>query len=290
MLPAGYSDKQATISGWLWPVITNQTNQTSQPSSPKLLYVNGRLVKEALISNQLRQLASSAQLDGIGYALYFELPNHWLNVNVHPTKQRIKISPLNNIMAHLSHFIGLKLKSINIPKSLTRATSSKQGSDENYLFKMKIHASKCTRHSLNISYQIPINQPKRSIKLSDFSTNNISSGQRVEAANASPKVTINTNNSIITDTATVTSVDLPLPYCLDVISDLSKSHQTTSASIIESDNLSPLPWLLFYSQGQCLLINEQNWQESWLEASEAKPYAPVLDEEPFSKQSYLSKG
>ncbi|SNT69706.1 DNA mismatch repair endonuclease MutL [Psychrobacter sp. LV10R520-6] len=286
---AGYSDKQATISGWLWPVITNQTNQTSQPSSPKLLYVNGRLVKEALISNQLRQLASSAQLDGIGYALYFELPNHWLNVNVHPTKQRIKISPLNNIMAHLSHFIGLKLKSINIPKSLTRATSSKQGSDENYLFKNE--DSRQQVHAPQSQYQLSdTNQStkKRSIKLSDFSTNNISSGQRVEAANASPKVTINTNNSIITDTATVTSVDLPLPYCLDVISDLSKSHQTTSASIIESDNLSPLPWLLFYSQGQCLLINEQNWQESWLEASEAKPYAPVLDEEPFSKQK-LSK-
>ena len=286
---AGYSDKQATISGWLWPVITNQTNQTSQPSSPKLLYVNGRLVKEALISNQLRQLASSAQLDGIGYALYFELPNHWLNVNVHPTKQRIKISPLNNIMAHLSHFIGLKLKSINIPKSLTRAASSKQGSDENSLFKNE--DSRQQVHAPQSQYQLSdTNQStkKRSIKLSDFSTNNISSGQRVEAANASPKVTINTNNSIITDTATVTSVDLPLPYCLDVISDLSKSHQTTSASIIESDNLSPLPWLLFYSQGQCLLINEQNWQESWLEASEAKPDAPVLDEEPFSKQK-LSK-
>jgi len=286
---AGYSDKQATISGWLWPVITNQTNQTSQPSSPKLLYVNGRLVKEALISNQLRQLASSAQLDGIGYALYFELPNHWLNVNVHPTKQRIKISPLNNIMAHLSHFIGLKLKSINIPKSLTRAASSKQGSDENSLFKNE--DSRQQVHAPQSQYQLSdTNQStkKRSIKLSDFSTNNISSGQRVEAANASPKVTINTNNSIITDTATVTSVDLPLPYCLDVISDLSKSHQTTSASIIESDNLSPLPWLLFYSQGQCLLINEQNWQESWLEASEAKPDTSILDKEPFSKQK-LSK-
>ncbi|WP_201556351.1 DNA mismatch repair endonuclease MutL [Psychrobacter sp. 72-O-c] len=300
---AGYSDKQATISGWLWPVITNQINQTSQPSSPKLLYVNGRLVKEALISNQLRQLASSAQLDGIGYALYFELPNHWLNVNVHPTKQRIKISPLNNIMAHLSHFISLKLKSIitrtntNIPQSLTRAASSKQESNQDSLFKKA--NSRQQVHAPQSQYQLSdTNQStkKRSIKLSDFSTNNILSGQQVEAANVTPDVTTNanstnssTNNNAITDTVVSTFNHSSLPYCLDVISDLSKSFQTTSVPITESNNLSLLPWLLFYSQGQCLLINEQRWQQVWLELFQAKPYAHVLDEKPFSKQKLSKK-
>ncbi|MDE0844829.1 MAG: DNA mismatch repair endonuclease MutL, partial [Psychrobacter pacificensis] len=98
---------QAAISGWLWPMTDEQI------ALPKLIYVNGRLVKEALISNQMRQLAQSAQLAGMGYALYFELPTQWLNVNVHPSKQRIKISPLNNIMAHLSHTIRSQLKIVN---------------------------------------------------------------------------------------------------------------------------------------------------------------------------------
>src|SRR5699024_3135740 len=68
---------QANINGWLW------LSNDSQSTFPKLIYVNGRLVKEALISNQLRQLAQSAQLAGIGYALYFDLPTDWLNINVH---------------------------------------------------------------------------------------------------------------------------------------------------------------------------------------------------------------
>ena len=97
----------ASIGGWLW------ASYDANHSLPKLIYVNGRLVKEALISNQLRQMVQSVQLAGMGYALYFELPTQWLNVNVHPSKQRIKISPLNNIMAHLSHAVRAKLRTIN---------------------------------------------------------------------------------------------------------------------------------------------------------------------------------
>src|SRR5690606_14383585 len=115
---------QASINGWLW------LSNDSQSTFPKLIYVNGRLVKEALISNQLRQLAQSAQLAGIGYALYFDLPTDWLNINVHPSKQRIKISPLNNIMAHLSHAIQAKLKTFatkqNINQNINSADESSQ--------------------------------------------------------------------------------------------------------------------------------------------------------------------
>jgi DNA mismatch repair protein MutL len=294
---AGYSDKQATISGWLWPVLTDQpyqTKQASNPSLPKLLYVNGRLVKEALISNQLRQLASSAQLDGIGYALYFELPSHWLNINVHPTKQRIKISPLNNIMAHLSHFIGLKLKNINtnkntsIPQSLTSAAPFKQGSDKDANPSQKVQAPQ-SQYQLSATNQ---STKKRSIKLSDFS-NHMSSSQRVESANALSNVTINTNNStnnnVGTDNISSPFGYLPLPHCLDIISNVPKSLQTTSVSITESDHLSSLPWLLFYGQGQCLLIDGPRWQKIWLEVFEIKLEVQFLDEEPFSKQKLSNK-
>ena len=100
--------QQASINGWLWPTAT-----ASKPL-PKLLYINGRLIKEPIISNQLRQLAASANMTAMGYALCFELPPQWLNVNVHPSKQRIKISPLNNILAHLSHVVANTLKTVEV--------------------------------------------------------------------------------------------------------------------------------------------------------------------------------
>src|SRR5690606_35572151 len=122
--PKAYIDNnfgsQASINGWLWP------SNDSQSTFPKLIYVNGRLVKEALISNQLRQLAQSAKLAGIGYALYFDLPIEWLNINVHPSKQRIKISPLNNIMAHLSHAIRTKLKNVISKKTINSVNDDSQ--------------------------------------------------------------------------------------------------------------------------------------------------------------------
>ena len=38
----------------------------------------------------------------MGYALSFELPAEWINVNIHPSKQQVKIQPLTNILAWLS--------------------------------------------------------------------------------------------------------------------------------------------------------------------------------------------
>ena len=113
----GFGD-QASVNGWLWPITD------SQDTLPKLIYVNGRLVKEALISNQLRQLAQTAQLVGTGYALYFDLPTQWLNINVHPSKQRIKISPLNNIMAHVSHAIRTKLKTVVTTETISSTNAN----------------------------------------------------------------------------------------------------------------------------------------------------------------------
>jgi len=91
------------IQGWLWVA-----NHSAQPL-PKLIYVNGRLIKNPIIAGQLRQAIQSLALNHYGYALYFELPTTWLNVNVHPSKQRINIHALANIMAHLNYAIKAKL-------------------------------------------------------------------------------------------------------------------------------------------------------------------------------------
>ena len=247
------NDKAANISGWLWPV------PDSHNTLPKLLYINGRLVKEPLISNQLRQLASNAQLESMGYALYFELPYHWLNINVHPTKQRIKISPLNNVMAHLSHHIRLKLKSLVIPQSMATITTLKQASDKKYLERndigddpsFKAVSSRQQVQSPKQKYQH--STPKKRIeKLSYFNDDN--------------KTPINNLNSNSTNSNSVNSYDGSiittdiLPQCLEVIASIPKSEQLALIFNTDSKKLPTMPWLLFHYQGQYVLIGEQDWQ------------------------------
>ncbi len=278
------ANKQANISGWLWPVVANQTQQVVHTSLPKLLYVNGRLVKESLISNQLRQIATSAQLDGIGYALYFELPTHWLNINVHPTKQRIKISPLNNVMAHLSHAIRLKLKNAHMPPVLNSSVSlTKYVNTGNVLNATSFKDTNSGRKVQTPRYEYHSAAKNRRSKepseiASDFNFENIPSSQSAQEAKLPLSVAHNEVSEIVTATVS-------LPYCLEVIkvlsaSDLSASygtdsyqmgnkktdsHQAILESITESNELSCLSWLLFYSQGQLLLTNEQEWQKEALQ-------------------------
>lgn len=275
------ANKQANISGWLWPVLASDANQSSQISLPKLLYVNGRLVKEALISNQLRQLATSAQLDGIGYALYFELPTHWLNINVHPTKQRIKISPLNNVMAHLRHFISRKLKSVdtsidnhtNIAQELSSSASLKQASNQSASCKNGSY-----KKDANSNQQVHARQSEYQLSEKNHLPKSLLD------INANHLISNNYDNDITELKISSSNRRVSLPHCLDIISSLPNSYQTASISTIESDNLSLLPWLLFYSQGRCLLINEQGWQESWQAVFENKPDAPLLNEKQPSEQ------
>lgn len=87
------------IDGWIW------LDDDLQPNTdlPKLIYINGRLVKNVSISQQVRQAVNSLDIgvQTVGYALFFTLPNEWCNLNVHPSKQRINIHALTNINAHL---------------------------------------------------------------------------------------------------------------------------------------------------------------------------------------------
>ena len=244
----GYEDNAGTIQsarigGWLWA--SHDTNH----SLPKLIYVNGRLVKEALISNQLRQMAQSAQLAGMGYALYFELPTQWLNVNVHPSKQRIKISPLNNIMAHFSHALRAKLKTLNTAKIFSnkdakpnRHISTNQSvnssdpitlSIRNAIRSQQVQAPKQT-------YQLSANEP-----LSQ-STKNFHIDEPIE----------DSRHAIDSDSVNTP----PLPLCLEVI--YSVAGLIAEFPVIYDIDDKALPWLLFYYQGQCALISAERWQST----------------------------
>ncbi|MGP5500710.1 DNA mismatch repair endonuclease MutL [Psychrobacter faecalis] len=241
---------QANINGWLW------LSNDSQSTFPKLIYVNGRLVKEALISNQLRQLAQSAQLSGIGYALYFDLPTDWLNINVHPSKQRIKISPLNNIMAHLSHAIQAKLKTVatkqNINQTINSADESSQVLD-NHLSINNAFATvrQQTSSAIYSAKSQQVQAPKQPYQLSE-NTDNAQSEQATFTENINPGSTListaNTSQNLSVKNA-------PLPYCLEVI--LNTGHDLDA---IKSVSEKTLPWLLFYSCSQFFLIGAEIWQ------------------------------
>lgn len=241
---------QANINGWLW------LSNDSQSTFPKLIYVNGRLVKEALISNQLRQLAQSAQLAGIGYALYFDLPTDWLNINVHPSKQRIKISPLNNIMAHLSHAIQAKLKTVatkqNINQTINSADESSQVLD-NHLSINNAFATvrQQTSSAIYSAKSQQVQAPKQPYQLSE-NTDNAQSEQATFTENINPGSTListaNTSQNLSVKNA-------PLPYCLEVI--LNTGHDLDA---IKNVSDKALPWLLFYSCSQFLLIGAEIWQ------------------------------
>ena len=232
----------ASIGGWLW------ASYDANHSLPKLIYVNGRLVKEALISNQLRQMAQSVQLAGMGYALYFELPTQWINVNVHPSKQRIKISPLNNIMAHLSHAVRAKLRGLNTTKIVRskKVTPIPSG-----------HTS--TKQSFNASDAIA------------SYTNNATASQQVQASKQTYQLSENESLSesikdlhidepVEDSRHAVNSYPVntpPLPVCLEVIDSITG---LVDSSVIYSNDDKALPWLLFYCQGQCALISAERWQ------------------------------
>lgn len=242
---------QASIKGWLW------LSNGSQSAFPKLIYVNGRLVKEALISNQLRQLAQNAQLTGIGYALYFDLPTEWLNINVHPSKQRIKISPLNNIMAHLSHAIQLKLKAVatKYKQTINSAHDDTRLLDNNLSINNAFAVGRQqTSSAIYSTKSQQVQAPKQPYQFSE----NTYTSQPLNALSVSENFSKNISQNTLNVANDVAINSTSLPYCLDVINDLNKVLiESASTTYIEHK---VLPLLLFYYQSKYLLISAEVWQ------------------------------
>ena len=249
-------DTASVISGWLW------TSHTSQAALPKLLYVNGRLIKEAIISQQLWQLATNMQLDGIGYALYFELPSDWLNVNVHPTKQRIKISPLNNIMAHLAHAVRMKLKRLLHQIVPIADVNSNLGIKvEDVRVSSRAHtSSQPVQQDQSIQKEVAYNsgavdylaktEPSQQQVAAPYTPYQRLAGKGLTAS----KVDANRQMHTILP---VMDSEILLPYCLQVVDRLDNKI----SSPIENDHSTQR--LLFHSNGQCLLITETAWHGIW---------------------------
>lgn len=101
------------ITGWLF-----LPNQDNHAELPKLIYINQRLVTDLSISQTMQKIARQAGIQSFGYALFFQLPKEWINVNVHPSKQQVKIQPLTNILAYLNQNLLEQLKhhAVNTPQ------------------------------------------------------------------------------------------------------------------------------------------------------------------------------
>lgn len=98
-LQAQTEELSAQVTGWFF--IAHKNNL------PKLIYINHRLVSDLAISQALQKVGRKLGIGidnslQMGYALSFELPAEWINVNIHPSKQQVKIQPLTNILAWLS--------------------------------------------------------------------------------------------------------------------------------------------------------------------------------------------
>lgn len=255
---------QAAISGWLWPLHHEKTDV------PKLIYVNGRLVKEALISNQIRQLAQGAQLAGMGYALYFDLPTQWLNINVHPSKQRIKISPLNNIMAHLGHTVRTQLKTIDVAKFGSESASASVAmtdADSQYISAelSNVDASESRSSEMPISSSQSSNNQRQNNRVESTRQSYQSTANQSLSYNPSLQESArsyinersdqsNNSNHSTSHYSDGAATSASLPICLDIINDV----EAVDMDLNTDDK--KLPWLLFYHQGQCALISAKDWQ------------------------------
>lgn len=267
--------KPAQISGWLWP------NNNAQQVALKLIYVNGRLVKELLISNQLRQIAQSAQLASLGYALYFELPTDWLNINVHPSKQRIKINSLNNIMAHLSHALQTKLKAFHVKKTIyqrdkTRpnnhiSTADSMNSPANpYSYQGSMIAQRQVQapiqaYQVSANSSMPQEKPQSSVAASlDKRDNGFGVDIGFNADSAS-----DANTGFVRGMAQIQS----FPHCLEVFTN-EKLANYVSLDLLTANGLdeSTSPWLLFYYKEQCLLIAAKTWRTKLTVLLETQPW------------------
>lgn len=106
-LQAQTDDLSAQVTGWFF--IAHKNNL------PKLIYINHRLVSDLAISQAIQKVGRKLGIGidnslQMGYALSFELPAEWINVNIHPSKQQVKIQPLTNILAWLSQHMLQQLQ------------------------------------------------------------------------------------------------------------------------------------------------------------------------------------
>lgn len=128
-LQAQTENLNAQVTGWFFIAPKNNL--------PKLIYINHRLVSDLAISQAIQKVGRKLGIGidnslQMGYALSFELPAEWINVNIHPSKQQVKIQPLTNILAWLSqHMLEQLQPKMTALKTLQQQTCVTNTDDSN---------------------------------------------------------------------------------------------------------------------------------------------------------------
>lgn len=80
------SHQGLSLRGWLWPAAD------CQPGAPQYAYINGRAVRDRLLSHALRQAYGERLGEGQSpaYLLFLELDPREVDVNVHPAKHEVR--------------------------------------------------------------------------------------------------------------------------------------------------------------------------------------------------------
>ena len=274
------------ITGFLIP-----SPKALSSSTYKLIYINGRLVKDRRISQSIRD--SAANLPGInslGYVLFFNLPKAWLNLNVHPTKQCIKIQNLANVMAHLEVGVrdGLQLWQHRQP---TRAADYEANDSQ---FKAATtNSGSVVPSSLNYNDPSPltnnlnkVQQPESDYKFNEAhnnlhrKTNNVTSF--VAASSESLKTQLDHNTAYsLSNTMAGNEVDETASNQLLALAILDKSQisqalldklQINKLQNKRSLNLSDINSLLFIQANQSIyLLTEQGLRSGLQSISKDSP-------------------
>lgn len=165
------AEERLTITGFLVP-----SPRTLSSATYKLIYINGRLVKDRRIAQSIRDTAANLPgINSLGYVLFFNLPKAWLNLNVHPSKQCIKIQNLANVMAYLEVGVrdGLQLWQNRQPARVTAAPEARtlSGSkttgyvEDNLEYSSQLKSA--TANSATIANFKTVQQPRADYQLGD---------------------------------------------------------------------------------------------------------------------------
>lgn len=165
------AEERLVITGFLVP-----SPRTLSSATYKLIYINGRLVKDRRIAQSIRDTAANLPgINSLGYVLFFNLPKAWLNLNVHPSKQCIKIQNLANVMAYLEVGVrdGLQLWQNRQPARVTAAPEARtlSGSkttgyvEDNLEYSSQLKSA--TANSATIANFKTVQQPRADYQLGD---------------------------------------------------------------------------------------------------------------------------